>query len=128
MPSAEGSASSGWLLTIAGIVGAILGAAITSGFNYLSHRGDLDAKMIELSVGILRAEPTPETSPLREWAIDVIDKRAQFKFNANQRAALLKQELPFKGGAFSGAFSYGFAPGDLPGPGIRPGIGGVPPR
>jgi hypothetical protein len=63
--------------------------------------------MIELSVGILRSEPTPETTPLREWAIDVIDKRAQFKFNAIQRAVLLKKELPFKG-AWSPAFSLGF--------------------
>jgi len=67
-------------------------------FGYFSHQYDLDAKMIELSIGILRAEPTPETTPLREWAIDVIDKRANFKFNAAQRAALLKRQLPFKGG------------------------------
>jgi hypothetical protein len=56
-------------LALAGVVGAVVGAGITGGFNYLGHRGDLDAKMIELSVGILRAEPTPETVPLREWAI-----------------------------------------------------------
>jgi hypothetical protein len=52
--------------------------------------------MIELSIGILRTEPMPETTPLREWAIDVIDKRANFRFNAAQRAALLKKPLPFK--------------------------------
>jgi len=102
MPSKEGSATSGWLLAIVGLLGAVLGAAITGGFNYLTHTGDIDAKMIELSVGILRAQPTPETVPLREWAIDVIDKRAQFKFNAAQRAALLKKELPFTPGAFGG--------------------------
>jgi hypothetical protein len=93
---------------VVGAAGLILGAAVTGAFNYLSHQGDLDAKMIELSVGILRAEPTPETIPLREWAIDVIDKRAQFRFNAAQRAALLKKELPFKGGFFSPDFSLGF--------------------
>jgi hypothetical protein len=88
--------SAAWLALVrAG--GAIFGAAVTGGFNYLSHRGELDAKMIELSVGILRSEPTPETEPLREWAIDVIDKRARFEFNTAQRAALLKKELPFKG-------------------------------
>src|SRR5262245_52489733 len=85
-------------VALAGIVGAAFGAAITGIFNYLSHQNDLDAKMIELSVGILRAEPTAETTPLREWAIDVIDKRANFKFNTAQRAALLKRQLPFKGG------------------------------
>jgi len=88
--------SAGWL-ALAGTIGAIAGAVVSGVFNYLSHRGDLDAKMIELSVGILRSTPTPETTPLREWAIDVIDERARFEFDEAQRAALLKQELPFKG-------------------------------
>src|SRR5438067_10009858 len=88
--------SAGWL-ALAGTIGAIAGAVVSGVFNYLNHRGDLDAKMIELSVGILRSTPTPETTPLREWAIDVIDKRARFEFDEAQRAALLKQELPFKG-------------------------------
>jgi hypothetical protein len=91
----------------------VLGPGVTGWFNYVSHQGDIDAKMIELSVGILRAEPTPETIPLREWAIDVIDKRAKFSFNAAQRAALLKRELPFKGG-WSYGFSEGFGPAPMP--------------
>src|SRR6266481_3183453 len=81
---------------IAGAIAVVAGAAITGAFNYFGHQGDLDAKMIELSVGILRSEPTPETTPLHEWAIDVMEKRAPFKFNMEQRAALLKKELPFK--------------------------------
>jgi hypothetical protein len=64
---------------------------------YLSHRGDLDVKMIELSVGILRSEPRPETEPLREWAVDTISKHARFEFDTQQRSVLLKKELPFKG-------------------------------
>jgi hypothetical protein len=101
-----GESAGGWIAA-AGVVGALAGALVTGAFNYFGHKSDLDAKMIELSVGILRAEPTPETSPLREWAIDVIDKRANFSFNAAQRATLLKKELPFKG-SFSSAFSAGF--------------------
>ncbi len=83
---------------MAGAIGIVAGALVTGGFNYLDHKSDIDAKMIELSIGILRAEPTPETTPLRERAIDVIGKRASFNFNEAQRAALLKKELPFKGG------------------------------
>jgi hypothetical protein len=98
------------------VVGGLIGTAITSGFSYLSHQNDLDAKMIELSVGILRAEPTPETTPLREWAIDVIDKRARFQFNAAQRAALLKKQLPFKGGW--GLKDYFLVPDQPDDPGI----------
>lgn len=84
-----------WWLALAAAVGVIGGALVTGGFNYLSHQSEVDAKMIELSVGILRSSPTPETEPLREWAIDVIDKRARFSFNAKQRAVLLKRQLPF---------------------------------
>jgi hypothetical protein len=87
-----------WWLALAGAVGAVAGATITGAFSYLDHKGDLDVKFVELSVGVLRATPTQETMPLREWAIDVIQNRAGFKFNAEQRAVLLKQELPFKGG------------------------------
>jgi hypothetical protein len=88
--------SAGWL-ALAGTVGAIFGAVVTGGFNYLGHRGDLDVKMIELSVGILRSEPRPETEPLRAWAVDTISKHARFEFDMQQRSALLKKELPFQG-------------------------------
>jgi hypothetical protein len=50
----------------------------------------------------LRTEPTPETIPLREWAIQVIGERTDFNFNEAQKAALLKKELPFKGPGFVG--------------------------
>ena len=48
----KGTDRSPWWLALAGVVGAVVGGAITGGFNYLGHQGDLDAKMIELSVGI----------------------------------------------------------------------------
>jgi len=89
---------SAWWLAFAGVVGAALGAGITGWFSYLGQKNDLDAKMIELSVNVLRADPTSGTTPLRAWAIDVIEKRAQFKFNDEQKAALLNEALPFKSG------------------------------
>jgi hypothetical protein len=107
---------SAWWLALAGAIGVVAGAAITGAFNHLDHEGDFDAKMIELSVGILRAEPTPETIPLREWAIDVIDKRAKFNFNPLQRAALLNKPLPFKG-AFDSGFVFGAGGGSPTGNG-----------
>jgi hypothetical protein len=99
--------TSGWLLAAVGLLSALGGAVINGAFNNYAHQSDLDAKMIELSVGILRTPPTPETAPLREWAIDVINKRANFSFNQEQRAALLKKELPFKDG-FDKGFSKEF--------------------
>jgi len=63
--------------------------------NYFDHKGDVDEKMIELRIGILRAKPSPETGPLRDWAITTIEKRGDFNFNAEQKTALRKQELPY---------------------------------
>lgn len=83
-----------WWLAVAAVGGGIFGAVITGTFNYLGHLGDRDAKMVELSIGILRTKPTPETIPLREWAIDVVDKRAGFAFSEKQRAVLLERPLP----------------------------------
>ena len=79
---------------VTGAAGVIIGALITAGVGYLSHRGDSDAKMTEVAIGILQAKPNKETAPLREWAIDVIDKRAKFSLNEAQRAVLVKTELP----------------------------------
>ena len=86
---------SAWWLALVGTAGVVAGALVTGVFNYFDHQRDLDAKMIELSVGILRADPTPETKPLREWAIAVMGVRAKFEFDEAQRAALLNQSLPY---------------------------------
>jgi hypothetical protein len=94
---------SGWWIALAGTTGAIAGTLITGTFNYLDHKSDIDAKMIELSIGILRAQPTPETTPLRDWAIDVIEKRADFSFNERQKVALRTKELPYTAGITSSA-------------------------
>jgi len=106
MPKLKEGDRSPWWLAFAGAIGVVAGASITGAFNYFAHQGDLDVQMIELSVGILRGggggEPTTETTPLREWAIDVIGKRGAFGFNPAQRAVLLKRELPFKDAAALG--------------------------
>ena len=76
------------------VTGVIIGALIGVSFGHLGRQGDLDGKMTETAIGILQAKPTKETAPLREWAVDVIDRRAKFSFNEAQRAVLLKTELP----------------------------------
>jgi hypothetical protein len=85
-----------WVTIAGGAGAAAIGAVIAGAFNYVSHQYDLDAKVIELGVGILRAPVTEETKPLREWAIDVMGKRAHFYFDEKQRAVLLNQPLPFR--------------------------------
>jgi hypothetical protein len=92
MPERKLSERTALWVALAGIVGAVVGAGITGGFNYLSHQHDLDAKMIELSVGILSAKavPTDENKRLRKWAVDVMQTRAHFKFDDALREDLIK--------------------------------------
>lgn len=85
---------SAWWLAVVAAVGALAGAGITGAFNYLGQKSDLDGKMIELSISVLRAKPTPGSEPLRAWAIDVIQKRGNFTFDQAQQQALLKEALP----------------------------------
>jgi hypothetical protein len=56
---------------------------------------ELDIKMIELGVGILRAGPQ-ETgmTAAREWAIDLIQEYSGLKFSDAARTELLKNALP----------------------------------
>jgi len=98
-----------WWLAVVGAVGALAGAGITGAFNYFEHKSDLDAKMIELSVSILRTAPAEGTEPLRAWAIDVIEKRGQFKFSQPQQAVLLKKALPYTASNSSLAAQIGTA-------------------
>jgi hypothetical protein len=55
----------------------------------------MDVKMVEIGIGILRAPPTEDVTVIRSWAIDVIEKNSGRESTDVQRAALLKQELPY---------------------------------
>jgi hypothetical protein len=94
MADADKTTRSALWLALVGIAGAMAGALVTGAFNHFDHASDIDAKMIELSISILSANPTPETKPLREWAIDVIQKRAKFNFDEEQIAILKVESLP----------------------------------
>ena len=80
---------------LVGALGLVAGAFITAKFTYESHKSDVDAKMIEISLGILRAPLVAETAPLREWAVTEMEKRAGFTFSDQQRMALLRHPLPY---------------------------------
>jgi hypothetical protein len=61
--------------------------------NYWTNERQMDVKMVEIGIGILRAPPKDDIAVMRSWAIDVIEQSSRRKFSAAQRAALLKQEL-----------------------------------
>jgi hypothetical protein len=50
-------------------------------------------KYTELAISILRAQPGPESRPLREWAVDLLDARAPVKLSPAARAQLSERGL-----------------------------------
>jgi hypothetical protein len=87
------------------VVGALTlaGALATGWFGFASKDEELKVHLVEIAIGILRADPTKEdVAPARGWAIDIIERDSGVKFSAADRAALLHQ--PIKAAAFVGSW------------------------
>jgi hypothetical protein len=77
---------------------ALVGSLVSGFYTYANRSRELDIKLVEIGIGILRADPQKETSiePARKWALDLIEANAGVTFSADARAALLKQQLNFQ--------------------------------
>jgi hypothetical protein len=89
-----------WKTFVAGLLGAIVGAAgivAASWFSFASKDEELRVHLVEIAMGILRADPTKEdVAPAREWAMDAIDHYSGLrKFTAEERAALTHKPIGF---------------------------------
>lgn len=93
----EISTKTAGFIAIAGALGTLVGATIAPLVNYWTNERQMDVKMVEIGIGILRAPPKEDIAVMRSWAIDVIEKSSGRRFSTEQRAALLKQELPIQG-------------------------------
>jgi hypothetical protein len=103
-------------ILVAAITGlaALGGALIGSLYQHASRERELDIKMVEIAVNILRAKPEPSVQPVREWAVAVMDKYSGLKLSDDARRVLLNEPLPgsfgsgpFGSGAFGGALGSG---------------------
>jgi hypothetical protein len=83
-------------LSIAALAGTILGGTAAPLVNYWTNERQMDIKMVEIGVSILRAPPNDDIALIRSWAIDTIENSSGRKFTPAQRAALVKQELPVR--------------------------------
>jgi hypothetical protein len=86
-----------WLkASIAAAVGGVLtvAAAVATGWlSFVSKNEELRVHLVEIAIGILRADPKDDVTPARAWAIDVIEKNSGVPFNAEDRAALLHKPI-----------------------------------
>jgi hypothetical protein len=54
---------------------------------------ETQARYIELAIGILMKEPTPENEQIRKWAIDTINHYSEVPIQEPARQELLEQQL-----------------------------------
>jgi hypothetical protein len=89
-------------IAVAGALGTLLGATVAPVVNYWTNERQMDVKMVEIGIGILRSPPTEDIAVMRSWAVDVIEASSKRRFTSDQRAALLKHELAIKWDAPAG--------------------------
>jgi hypothetical protein len=68
----------------------ILGLCLNSSY----RERELRQKYVEIAVGILGSQPTPETSPLRTWAMRTVNNHAEIKMSPQVREILKERALP----------------------------------
>ena len=74
---------------------ALAGVLATAWSAYASKDEELRVHLVEIAIGILRADPTKEdVAPARAWAMDAINKYSGLRpFTADERAALLHKPI-----------------------------------
>lgn len=88
-------ASPAAVAVIAGLsaaIGAVGGPYLTSRVDYFTRNREMDIKMVEIAVGILRADnkKEPGVAPARAWAADVIDRYSQIPLPPEARKSLIE--------------------------------------
>jgi hypothetical protein len=65
-------------------------------FTFASKDQELKVHLVEIAIGILRADPKEDVTPARGWALDVIEKNSGVPFTKEDREALLHKPLAGK--------------------------------
>jgi hypothetical protein len=77
--------------SVASAVGALIGALAAPFLGWATTERQVDAKMLEMGVGILREAPKVDDDPMRSWAIKVVEKKSGISFSDAQKTTLLKK-------------------------------------
>jgi uncharacterized protein (DUF1778 family) len=75
---------------------AFLGSVTSAFYTYSNRNRELDIKLVELGIGILRSDPKDTgLTAARGWALQVIEENSRVNFSDEDRAALLHKPLLF---------------------------------
>lgn len=81
--------------------GGIVAAAVTSGLNYWSRDRELNIRLVEIGIGILRDDPEKSgVFSARRWAIEVIQNNSGVNFTQDERNELLRKPLGYEVGQY----------------------------
>jgi hypothetical protein len=72
-------------------VGAVVGTLALPSLGGVLPDRQVDSKLLEMSVGILREPVRADDDPIRSWAIKVAERKSGVTFTDPQRATLLKR-------------------------------------
>jgi hypothetical protein len=82
-------------LTVAGL--AFAGSLTSAFYTYTNRNRELDIKLVELGIGVLRADPKDTgLTAARGWAIQVIENNSNVKFSDDDRKSLLEKPLLYR--------------------------------
>jgi hypothetical protein len=79
------------MAAVAAGLGALVGILALPSLGGVMPDHQVDSKLLEMSVGILREPAKADDDPIRSWAIRVVEKKSGVAFTDPQRAALLKR-------------------------------------
>ncbi len=100
--------SLGRRITEAVVVAAIALAGVLGGawFTLLTKDHELKIRLVEIGIGILRADPKDDVTPARAWAIKVIQQNSGIDFTDEETNLLLHKPILSKG------YGTGYADGE----------------
>jgi hypothetical protein len=86
--------NAGWaaVTAIAATIGAFVGGLIESKW----HERELDIKMIEIAIGLLKEDPKGPLQPARDWGVDLIAKysdKVEVPLSKDAQAALKSEKV-----------------------------------
>jgi len=87
------AAATGALTTVIVALIAAAGAAGADWFSFASKDEEVRAHLIEIAIGILRADPKDGVAPARGWSIKVIEKNSGVDFSPEEKKDLLVKPL-----------------------------------
>ena len=92
-------------------IGAVVAALVPALYAYTSRDREMDIKLVEIGISILRADPKEaQTNGAREWAIEIIEQSSKKRFSPQAKSELLQYQLGYADYSFSPGYDCTFTP------------------